>query len=335
MRLFHRSPSVLGRSAEWIYVLCSTWFIVGLFLDGWAHNHVPELETFFTPWHAVFYSGYALLAVTLAAIRIRSKNGFPVGYREAAIGAGVFFVGGIGDMLWHEAFGIEKNIEALFSPTHLTLAFGAVLMLAAPWLATVRSSKPGTSLSQQLPAILSLTYAAASVMFLTQFHHWTDLRLIGDLPAENVAELSQAVAMAGYLWHVGILMAAAILLLRTLPYTLGMLTILFFLTTVGMAIMRQWSFWDAVPLACIAYMTGFFADLWAETLQPIEKHLGSFRGFTAGVPASLIALLHAYALSLHDTWWSIHLWTGAVAIAACAGLLVGLAMVPPAKRYAP
>ncbi len=37
-----------------ITLLLSSWLIGGVFLDGWAHNTRPQLETFFTPWHAVF-----------------------------------------------------------------------------------------------------------------------------------------------------------------------------------------------------------------------------------------------------------------------------------------
>ena len=45
--------------------LATLWLTAGLYLDGWAHSHVPELETFFTPWHGVLYSGYAALAVAV------------------------------------------------------------------------------------------------------------------------------------------------------------------------------------------------------------------------------------------------------------------------------
>src|SRR5690349_306769 len=38
-------------------VLCC-WFVGGLYLDGWAHDHGMVDKTFFTPWHAVLYSGY-------------------------------------------------------------------------------------------------------------------------------------------------------------------------------------------------------------------------------------------------------------------------------------
>src|SRR2546429_10016537 len=52
--------------ANLVTVLLGAWFTVGLFLDAWAHNNVPKLETFFTPWHAVFYSGFAATAAWIA-----------------------------------------------------------------------------------------------------------------------------------------------------------------------------------------------------------------------------------------------------------------------------
>ena len=57
-------------------------------LDAWAHNNVPGLETFFTPWHAVFYSGFppppAWVLWTCPAPAVRRRPGparaIPVGY---------------------------------------------------------------------------------------------------------------------------------------------------------------------------------------------------------------------------------------------------------------
>ncbi|MEA2241717.1 MAG: hypothetical protein QOD24_1273, partial [Solirubrobacteraceae bacterium] len=46
-----------------VTIALATWLIAGLFLDGWAHNTRPSLETFFTPWHAVFYSGFVAVAL--------------------------------------------------------------------------------------------------------------------------------------------------------------------------------------------------------------------------------------------------------------------------------
>src|SRR5437667_8491817 len=56
-----------GDRFDWIMVVVSVWWLGGLFIDGWAHSNLPQLETFFTPWHAVFYSGYLAVAITLIA----------------------------------------------------------------------------------------------------------------------------------------------------------------------------------------------------------------------------------------------------------------------------
>ena len=48
-----------SRRADVVMTVLSVWFVLGLFLDAYAHADAPELETFFTPWHAVFYSGFA------------------------------------------------------------------------------------------------------------------------------------------------------------------------------------------------------------------------------------------------------------------------------------
>src|ERR1700757_2553973 len=110
---------------DWIMVLVTSWGIGGLFLDGWAHSHMPQLETFFTPWHAVLYSGYLAGAVALVVTFVRNRRrgaprarALPPGYRLSLAGAFIFFFGGVADMLWHVTFGIEKGVEGLISPSH-------------------------------------------------------------------------------------------------------------------------------------------------------------------------------------------------------------------------
>src|ERR671923_2670945 len=102
-----------GSGYDWTMALLSSWFVGGLFLDGWAHRHISELETFFTPWHAVFYSGFLALAGFLLAVLVRNHaNGYPwrhampPGYELAILGVLVFMAGGGGDMIWHAIFGI-------------------------------------------------------------------------------------------------------------------------------------------------------------------------------------------------------------------------------------
>src|ERR1700738_519156 len=59
----------------------SIWWLGGLFIDGWAHSNIPQLETFFTPWHAVFYSGYLAVTITLMVKILQNL-------RQSAVGTG-------------------------------------------------------------------------------------------------------------------------------------------------------------------------------------------------------------------------------------------------------
>src|SRR5262245_66096291 len=40
---------------DWAVAVASGWLVGGFWLDGWAHHAFPQLETFFTPWHAALY----------------------------------------------------------------------------------------------------------------------------------------------------------------------------------------------------------------------------------------------------------------------------------------
>ncbi|MBI1742632.1 PD40 domain-containing protein [Candidatus Acetothermia bacterium] len=166
-----------GLTFDWAVVGFSAWFLGGLYLDGWAHNHVAQLETFFTPWHAVFYSGYFAVAGFLAFSMWRHHNkghlwtrSLPEGYQLTMLGVPIFFLGGIGDMIWHIVFGIERNLEALFSPTHLILATGIALIVSGPLRAAWHRS-PSKGWSGLLPMLLSLTFLLSLLTFMTQFAH--------------------------------------------------------------------------------------------------------------------------------------------------------------------
>ena len=83
--------------------LLGLWFSLGLFLDAWAHNNLQELETFFTPWHAVFYSGFAATAAWICWLVWRNRGGtrptfaaVPVGYGLAVASTSGLRAGGRG-----------------------------------------------------------------------------------------------------------------------------------------------------------------------------------------------------------------------------------------------
>ena len=81
----------------------------------------------------------------------------------------VFFAGGVGDLLWHTVFGIEEDLEALLSPTHLIFATGGSLMAVGPFLASWRRPRSGWAVAG---LVIVATFAVWSlVTFMTQFLH--------------------------------------------------------------------------------------------------------------------------------------------------------------------
>src|SRR6266508_3210614 len=59
---------------DWAMAVLSAVFVGGIFLDGWAHTHGRVDQSFFTPWHAVFYAGYAAVASALLAALFRNHS---------------------------------------------------------------------------------------------------------------------------------------------------------------------------------------------------------------------------------------------------------------------
>ncbi|HYS35547.1 MAG TPA: hypothetical protein VEO01_07910 [Pseudonocardiaceae bacterium] len=158
-----------------ITLVAGTWLVAGIFIDGWAHNNLDNLETFFTPWHAALYSGFAACACWIAFLTRRGHvpgrswwDSVPIGYRPAAVGVLTFLGSGAADLVWHSVFGIEQNIKALFSPSHLGLLMGAMLILSAPLVAAWRT-RPTRSRPRDLaPAMASVTLTGALLAFILQ-----------------------------------------------------------------------------------------------------------------------------------------------------------------------
>lgn len=88
-------------------------------------------ETFFTPSHALLYSGVgislvsAMLSLTLLFVKKQIRTSpFAFGLKLIVLGAIMQIVAGPGDFYWHELF----EIDGLLSPTHLTLALGILVV---------------------------------------------------------------------------------------------------------------------------------------------------------------------------------------------------------------
>lgn len=149
MTLRHSIAAAPSRSFDWLMAVLAALVVAGVFQDGWAHNHGLVDQSFFTPWHAVLYGTMAVNGLVLLGYGIGNlrrgytfANALPYGYWLSAAGVCLFLVGGLLDLLWHTLFGIEENINALVSPTHLLLALAGAFVICGP----IRS------VARQLPA---------------------------------------------------------------------------------------------------------------------------------------------------------------------------------------
>jgi hypothetical protein len=322
-----------------IFALLSIWMVGGLCLDGWAHNHLASsLETFFTPWHGVLYSGFAACALALLAFAaINHRKGYawryalPTGYLTSLIGAGIFAAAGTLDMFWHLAFGTEKSIEALISPPHLVIALGGVLIAAGPLRAAWMRARSPEGMREWLPVVISMTTVFTIITFMSQFAHFVRDAPTGAAPADHiVAGIMQCQNVAGYILQSGLLLGTMLLVIRRWGTRLpaGVFTVLLGGNMFGMAFMT-----DEYRLIWAALVAGFFADVLARYLRPSESVL-RLRMFSTLVPASTVLLLFV-AWRLSDTiWWSVHMWSGAIVLAGVGGLFLSFLLSPPwPKRF--
>jgi len=336
--LFSKKRTPLSTAGEWAIAFTATWFLGGLYLDGWAHNHVPELETFFTPWHAVFYSGFFAMVFSLLFVTWMNKSkktswwgAVPSGYDVPVIGTLIFMTGGIGDMFWHEILGVEDGIEALLSPTHLVLATGMTLMLSgglASWWK--RAEKKGQrGFVVQLPMILSATYVLSLLAFMAQYSHFIDLFPAGVRP-DGDTFFRQALPISGYMIHFSLIMGVLFFIMKRGKPAFGAVTFMLTLNVLSLSLMRLDYFGESVPMTVGALFTGLIADIILLHLYPLEKNMANLRVFAFGVPAVFLSFYFSYLLSAEGVWWSIHMWAGSIFIAGATTLLLSFLVWPPA-----
>lgn len=319
---------------DWAVVVLSLWMIGGVHLDAWAH-HRFTLETFFTPWHAVLYSGYLALAGVLVTTFLRNirqgkawQEAMPAGYGLSLVGAAIFMVGGVGDMLWHTLFGIEVDIEALLSPTHLLLAFGGALLITGPLRAAWR--RPA-DVSQRwiefTPALLSLALLLAELSFFTAYAHPLSetMMLIGHRPSTHAEVFSsQGLGISAILLQSGIMMGVILLAVRRWRLPTGGLTLII-TVAYGLTVSIHEYFY-LIPFEILA---GLAIEVLYWVLKPSLERPASFRQFAFGAPVVFYGLYFLTLALTGGIWWTVHLWTGAILLSGVAGWLLSYAFVPP------
>ena len=309
------APAAPELRASRAIAVFGSWMLVGLFLDGWSHtNDTPE--TFFSPWHAVLYSGFVAALAWFAYDGWRHRDGSAAATdRLATAGLVAFVIGAIGDGLWHELFGIEADIEALLSPTHVALMVGGALMVTAPFRVAWRSLPECPTFRELLPATISLTLAVSLFLFFLMY-----LAAAGPIAqADHASPQEQGWGVASVLVRNVVMLGAVLLVLKRWRPPAGTFTIVFAVPAVALTGLDAF---EAVALALPFVIAGVVADV---LVARIEDRTTRARSIAVAVP--LVCWTSYFAV--HASQWGVHwpaeIWTGAVVFAALSGL--GLSLV--------
>ncbi|WP_169081490.1 hypothetical protein [Paenibacillus sp. PL91] len=331
-----------------VTMLLGTWLVLGVFIDGYAHNH-GAVETFFTPWHAILYSGFLACAVWIAGLIVNAKkrNGttwrqaIPEGYELGLLGVVIFLTGGLCDMVWHIIFGIEVDIEALLSPSHLALMLGGILILTSPFRAAWRDQGSDRAVWKTfLPGLLSLALAVGIVNFFLMYVWMFSY----NLAAPNVIEwyTNQSSGLFGYriledtqvrgltyiLLNTIVFMYPVFLLLKRWQPPFGAITCLFVIITALMSVLD--GFYQLHGLF-ISLAAGLSADLLLLWRRADGKRVFSSRLVAIITPIVLWGCYFGWMAASEGIGWSPELWVGSIVQASLLSLGLCLLAISPEK----
>ncbi len=345
---FQQTPESSQARATWqenlITVFFGLWLIFGFLIDGYAHgNLVESLEDFFTPWHAILYSGFlatALWIIWMVYRRLRQGwqglNAIPIGYELGLIGAFIFGIGGIADLIWHSTFGIEVGIDALRSPSHIMLFVGAILLITAPLRAAWHdpSSKSTPSFLEFLPNLFVI-FAGFCFASLMNLHIWGLISVPDSIenlknlvPSQNPAILYalNSFTDAGILFTNAAIMFTILFILQRWRTPFGTYSLVLGLSTFVLVIIVDNNLMPRVYMAALA---GMIIDTLIQTLKPSQTRLLELRIFAGLAP---LAIWGTHFLAVQMTGGlgiSPELWTGILTMTALSGLGLSLLVAMP------
>ena len=322
------------------------WVVAGFFLDAWAHGHVP-IETFFTPYHAVFYAGMLALLAIVAAFMFRNRlrgapwsEAVPQPYRIALLGFPIFAVAGLGDFLWHRLLGLEVGVDALLSPTHQALGLGMFFLASGPVRSVLAERDARAGFLRQFPMLCGLVAWYGLVHFGTAYAFDPGAaRADAPPPIAFSPNYLTALALGYYKVSIGVLVVIfqAVLTSGFALWTVsrvrpapGFFTLLYLCANT----MAAAPFTNQTPLLAVTLVaslaTGVVADLLAGRMDPQPTRPAAYRWFAVLVPMTYAGVSLAVTALVAGVWWDWNVALGAWCWSGVAGL--GLSLVSLARR---
>lgn len=317
----------------------STWMVLGLYIDGWSHRHVA-LDTFFSPYHAIFYSGYLAFAVLILLTLAKGilaglpfRQALPIGYGKSLLGLILHGAGGVVDMAWHQVFGFELSSEALVSPPHLMIFAGLTLIVSGPlraaWLRPEQAALP--SRRYWTPMLISLALLWSVLTFGTLILHpivaphaiksrWV---MYASFPGPAL-DMARTVSIGSFIVQSAITAGLLLLLIRRWQLPRLALTLVFTANAALLSLLDD-QYWLILPSLC----SGWATDWLLTRLQPCGRRPWTVRLVAATVP---LVSTTGYFITLAATagvGWSATMVTGAITLSAMTGLLISYMVFPP------
>lgn len=302
----------------------SALFLTGLFVDGWAHFHGRVDDSFFTPWHLVFYSAFALCAIALGRKQwLGVSDGYsfgralPKGYGPSLAGVVIFGFGGVFDMIWHTLFGIEAGTEALLSPSHILLAIGMALVFTGPVRSAWARVAAGGSLRgwrDLWPMLTGVMLLTTLLMFFTSYAHPMTNPLAHEFPRGD----AQDFGVTAILLEAGLVAGMVGMLLTRWTLPVGAITLVVGVSSAILTVLVD-SYVFLPPL----FVALVIVEIVAWRLKPSAARPNALIVVLTLLPA-LMYLAYFIAIDGYNRiFWSVHVWTGAIVLAGAVGALIG------------
>ena len=324
---------------------------IGGMIDARTHVFYGfDIQSFFVPAHYLLYGAWMLVlwsVIGYALLQIRRGRAIvdwlPPRYGLAALGAVLFGIAGAFDAVWHSLFGFELNLEVLLSPSHLVLftAFGLIyfsVLSHAMYQYDLAPREHQNSFLRSLPMLIGI----ASVFVIVFWPTWyfdpfaadfaSNGTMIGTRDAYDFIDFSSPVAeIAGV---GGIILSTLIIvpfvILPLYHWRLPSGSLIFILAWVFIQRAIILGVYSYLPAILGAALAGEI--IWAWMRRGGEIRLSSpvgYRLLAFSVPLVLFSIYFLIiAFMPNGVIWPVHVWSGAIWMAAVAGVLMSFALIP-------
>lgn len=327
-------PIIAGKKFDIVFCVSALWLIGGTFSDAWAHSNILRLETFWTPWHGLLYSGLLALTVSMASVLIINyrrtgswREAIPQGYTLVYVALPLMALDGLADMTWHLLFGVEQNLDALFSPTHLTGIILIGMMASGPLYSMyVRRVVPVNFSDYFLLATAVLLPYMLLVNVLQPFSVFVQ---IWPTTTPRDFDAGQAAAIAGMAVHTALFTFFALHLTRFWKIQFGMFTYILGVVAISLSIMKQE--WFTIPVFVLG---GLIIDLAYWYLKPSATRILQLRIFAVIAASAPYAVYMIWVSATMPVVWTAHMLIGSVYVLMMLGWGLSYLAYPPRRSMA-